>query len=235
MPLGIDVLARVYAFLIIGHVRAQESTVVIVGDETDLLTLAFLSQFLITMLTGYLAHLVFGKSAKREDRSAELLLGQHPEEIGLIFLGINGRGEKDMSVLFAYLRIVPGSDIIASVLIGNAHEFAPFDMTVAQDTRVRRTTGHVFVDEVPDDAALEGIPKIDYMMLKSHLLGVMLRFHDGLDGAAAFLFGETGLLDAVKGAEGDSHDFVALLQKKHSADGGVNATGHAEQNPWFCI
>ena len=135
-----------------------------------------------------------------------------------------------MSVLFAYLRIVPGSDIIASVLIGNAHEFTPFDMTVAQDTGVRRTTGHVFVNEVLDDAALEGISEIDYMMLKSHLLGVMLRFHDGLDGAAAFLFGETGLLDAVKSTEGDSHNLVALLQEEHGADGGVNATGHAEQN-----
>jgi hypothetical protein len=108
-------------------------------------------------------------------------------------------------------------------------------MTVAQDTGVRRTTGHILVDEVLDDAALEGISEIDYMMFKSHLLGVMLRFHDGLDGAAAFLFGETGLLDAVKRAEGDSHNLVALLQKKHSADGGVNATGHAKQNPWFCI
>ena len=58
--LRVHVLARAHAFLIIRHVRAQEGTVVVVRDETNLLTLTFGSEFLVAVLTGNLAHLVFG-------------------------------------------------------------------------------------------------------------------------------------------------------------------------------
>ena len=60
LSLRVHVLARAHALLIIGHVRAQESTVVVVRDEANLLALAFGSEFLVAVLTGNLAHLILG-------------------------------------------------------------------------------------------------------------------------------------------------------------------------------
>ena len=63
LAVRVHVLARVYALLIIGHVRAQEGTVVIVRNEAYLLALAFNRQLFVAVLTRYLAHLVLGEVA----------------------------------------------------------------------------------------------------------------------------------------------------------------------------
>ena len=66
------------------------------------------------------------------------------------------------------------------------------------------------------------------MVLKSHLLGIVLGLHNRLDGAATFLAGEAGFLDAVEGAESAAYDLVSLLQKEHGADGRIDAAGHSQ-------
>ena len=111
--------------------------------------------------------------------------------------------------------------IVAAHLVSQMEHLAPLDGAVAKDAGVRRPAGHILVDEILNDAPPESVAEIHDVVLKSHSLGVMLRLHDGVDGAAAFLFGEARVFHTVVGAERHAHDFIALLQKKHGADGGV--------------
>ena len=127
----VDILTRAYAFVIIGHIRAQERAVVIVRNETNLLALALDGQFLITVLTRYLAHLVFGQVSQRENSALELLLRQHPEEIGLVLFRIHRRTEEQVSVTLGDAGIVTRCDEITAVLVRHTHQFAPLDMAVA--------------------------------------------------------------------------------------------------------
>ena len=131
-----------------------------------------------------------------------------------------------MSVALGDAGVVACSDIVAAQFIRHAHEFTPLNMTVAQHAGVRRTACHIFIDEILNNAATESVSEIDDVMRKAHLFGIMLGFHDRLDGAAAFLLRQTGLLYTIEGAESDAHHFIALLQEKHGADGGVDAAGH---------
>ena len=148
----------------------------------------------------------------------------------LVLFRIRCRTQIDMSVALGDAGIMTCSDIVTAVLIRHAHQFAPFDMTVAQHAWIRRAACHIFVNEILYDTAPEGIAEIDDMVFKAHLLGIMLRLHDRLHGATAFLFGKAGVFDAVKGAEGDTHHFIALLQKKHGADGRVDAARHSKKH-----
>ena len=132
-----------------------------------------------------------------------------------------------MSVPFGDAGIMAGSDEVAAHLIGQVQHLAPFDGAITDDAGVRRTAGHVFIDEVLYDAAPEGIAEIDYMMLKTHAFGIAFGLHDGVDGAASFLFGDTRLFHRVVSTEGDTDDFVALLQEEHGADGGVYSARHS--------
>ena len=211
LALCVHVLARAYALLIIGHIRAQESTVVIVGNKAYLLALFLHRQLLVAMRTGYLAHLLFGQVAQREDRALELLFVEHPEEIGLIFLGVGRGAQKPVSVFLRDTRIVAGGDIVAAHLVGQAEHLAPLDGTVAHHTRIRRAPRHIFVDEILNHTPPEGFAKIDNVVLKAHSLSIPLRLHNRVDRAAPFLLGQTRVLHRVIGAESHTHYFVALL------------------------
>ena len=64
-------------------------------------------------------------------------------------------------------------------------------MTVAKHAGIRCPTGHIFVNKVLDNALLEGVTEVNDMMLKAHLLRIMLRLHDRLNGTAPFLLRQT--------------------------------------------
>ena len=132
-----------------------------------------------------------------------------------------------MAVAFGDAGIMTGSNIVATHLIGQMQHLAPFDGTVAKHAGIRGTTGHVLVDEVLDDAAPESVAEIDDMMRKTHAFGIALGLHDGVDRAAPFLFGDATLFHRVVRTEGDADDLIALLQKKHGADGRIDTAGHS--------
>ena len=133
-----------------------------------------------------------------------------------------------MPVALCNACVVTCRDVIAVHLVGQMEHLSPLDGRVTEDTGIGGTSRHVLVDEVLNDAASEGLAKVHDMVLKAHSFGVMLGFHDGVNSAAAFLFGDTGLFDGVIGTERNTDYFVALLQKKHGADGRIYAARHPE-------
>ena len=136
-------------------------------------------------------------------------------------MGVGSGAQEEVTVTLGDTGVVTGCNEVATHLVRQMEHLTPLDGGIAEDAWVRRSAGHILVDEVLNDAAPEGLAKVHDMVLKAHSISVMLRLHDGVDGAAAFLFGEAGLFDGVIGTERHTHDFIALLQKKHGADGGV--------------
>ena len=226
--LCVDEVARADETVVVRHVVAEERAVVVVSDEADLLGLFLLGECGIAMREGQLAHFEFGEVAQGEDCSTEILLGQHPEKIGLVLAGVCCGCEVSVSAEVADARIVACCDIGATEFICHAEEFTPFDVGVAEDAGIGRAAMHILVEEVADDALSEGVAEVDDMVLYAHFGCVVLGLHDAFDRAAAFLAGEAGFLDAVEGSESDAHDLVALLLKEHGADGRVYTAGHSE-------
>ena len=149
-------------------------------------------------------------------------------------MGVGSGTEVSMAVTLGDARVMACCYIVATHLVRQMEHLAPLDGTVAKDAGVRRPAGHILVNEVLNDAPPERLAKIHDVVLKPHALGIMLRLHDGVDGAAAFLLGDARVFHTVVGAEGHAHDLIALLQKKHSAHRGVYSSGHTQQNLRFC-
>ena len=221
---GIDVLTGLNALVVIGYVGPQEGAVIIVGDEAYLLALTFDSEPLISVCAGDLADLVLGVIAEGEDRATQLVFGEPPEEIGLVLAGVCCGAEIEVSVSFGDPGVVTGGNEVAVHLVSEVEHLTPLDGRVTEDTGIGGTSRHVLVDEVLNDAASEGLAKVHDMVLKAHSFGVMLGFHDGVNSAAAFLFGDTGLFDGVIGTEGDADYFVALLEEDHRTHSRVDAS-----------
>ena len=107
------------------------------------------------------------------------------------------------------------SDKIASLLVCEGEHLSPLDSVIAEDARIGRATGHIFIDKIGNNALPERFAEIDDMVLEAHAFGVMLRFHDGLDRTASFLFCETGVFHRVIGAVSDTDHLIALLYEEH--------------------
>ena len=112
-----------------------------------------------------------------------------------------------------YACVVTCRDIVAAHFICQAEHLAPFNRTITQHAGIRCPTRHVFIDKILYDAAPERLTKIDYMMLKTHLLRVMLGFHDRVYRTTPFLFGKARFFHRVIGAERNTDYFVALFQQ----------------------
>ena len=135
--------------------------------------------------------------------------------------------------MLADAGIMTGSNLRASVLPRCIEQSAPLDMTVAQHTGVRRTPVRILVNEVLNDMLAEGIAKIHNVMLKTHPLSVMLSLHDALYRAAAFLFRQTGLLDAVECTERNPHQVIALLFQEQGTNRRVYTSRHSYQHTFL--
>ena len=227
---GIDVVALANDSVIICHILTKERAVVVVGDEAYFLRLFLLGEGGITVLAGDDANLLFGEVAQRENGAAEVVLGEHPEEIGLVLAGVGRAGKIGVIAEGLDAGVMARGDIGTTKFICHAEHLAPFDVGVAENARVGRAAMHVLVDEIANDVFTERVAEVHDMVLEAHALSVVLRLHDAIDRAAAFLSRKTRLLDAVERAEGDAHDFVALLEEEHCANGGVDTAGHSEKN-----
>ena len=226
MPVCVHEVALRYVYALFG----KEGTVVVVRHEANLLTFGFAGQFLEPVVKSNLTHLGFGEPSKREDGAAEVVLGEHPKEIGLVFVRVHRPFEVCMSVVLSDLCVVTCGNIVAMIAVCQLHEATPFDVRIAEDTRVGRASMCVFADEIGDDMFAEGVAEVHYMVLKTKRLRHVFGFHDTFDGAASFLACETGLLDTVEGAVGDAYKFIALLKEQDCRDGGVDATRHSHKD-----
>ena len=82
-------------------------------------------------------------------------------------MGIHRVPKIDMSTVLSNLRIMPSGNIVAAILFSRLHEFAPFDVRVAQYTRIRRAPACVLVHEVIYDMFAEGAAKVEYMVFEA--------------------------------------------------------------------
>ena len=127
----ISLTINIFAFWNGYSLLGKESAIIVVRHEANLLALCFLAQCLKTVVKSNLPNLRLGQSTQRKYRVAEVLLGEHPEEIGLVLVGIYCRLEIHVSAVFGNLRIVPCGNIIAAILLGSLHEFAPLNVRIA--------------------------------------------------------------------------------------------------------
>ena len=208
-------------------------TVIVVRHETDLLTLFLLRQLHKAVVRRNLTHLVLSEAAQREQRPLQHFGSQLPQEIGLVFLGVNAFLEE---ITVAGLRdagVVAGGNIVAAQLVGHLQHPTPLDDGIAEHAGVRGPALQVLVDKILDDRSLEKVADIEDMVFEAEFLGQVFRLEDGIHGAAALLAGDAALRDLVEGTEGHADQLISLLHQQHSGDTAVNAAAHGDKYPFF--
>ena len=179
------------------------------------------------MVKSNLSHLCLGEASQRKYRAAEILLRQHPEEISLVLMGVHRCLEIHVSAVLGNLRIMPCGDIVTAVLLRRLHEFAPLNVRIAHDTRVRRATTSILAHEITNHMLTESVAEVQYMVLEAQRSSHTLRIENTLLGSAVkptpiasqggvgIGYGRLGIGNwgRVEGAESGTHEFVTLLQE----------------------
>src|SRR6185503_1698631 len=155
----------------LGEPLLQELEVGLPLDEADVLALALVRRRQ-AQRARLLAHLGLRAVAQREERSAEGLLGEPPEDVGLV-LGLVRRPLEGRPALRvgAAPRVVSGRDEIAIELARAAHQLPELEPVVALHAGIGSAAREVFPDEVLDHVRLEVLLEIQHVMREAHAAG----------------------------------------------------------------
>jgi len=102
-------------------------------------------------LRGYLPDLLFGVLSNREQYVIEGFTLYVKQSVRLVLIVIEPTTEVSNTVDGFEAGIVAGGDIIGIDKTGIFEQFAEFELTVANDTRIGGTSPAIFVDEIIDD------------------------------------------------------------------------------------
>ncbi len=214
-------VARVAAALL------EQRAVVAERDEADLLALRLVRRRQLE-LGRDLPHLRLRQVAEREARACQLVLVEHPQEVGLVLVGIGGAQEAPAAVAVLEPRVVAGGDRIGSVG-GQAavQQLVELDVLVARLARVRRGAVEVGVDEGVDHAFAELALHVEREERDLDQLGHATRVVGGVRRAARagelVAFRQVGVR-----AHPDADDLVLapLLGQERGGNRRVDATAH---------
>lgn len=213
----VDEIAAGYFGLQCRDTAFEEAPVVVVRDKADFVALGLAGEFKEAPFLRHFPDFRFPEMTERELGTRETFLGNAPEHITLVFPGIKASGDDVAAVFFPHIGIVAGGDKLAVELVGPAQQRVPFDVGIAEDAGVGRTTFQVFVGEMVDDIVAELIPDVEDVVRKTQLNGHVAGVVDAVEAAAAgFFFGAPGT-GVVPGFHRHADDFVALFVEE---DGG---------------
>jgi hypothetical protein len=148
----------------LGYLLAQEARHPALADEADILALALVCRDQAAAAR-FVAHLLLGQGADREQRMGELLLGEAEEEVGLVLGAIRRDGEHQAVEGLYDAGIMAGRDLGGAQPTGMVPERTELDRFVATDAGIGRLPLLVAGDEAVDDVPPELLLHIDHVML----------------------------------------------------------------------
>ena len=141
-----------------GPTSADETEVIVVGDEADLLAFRLVVHRQ-PLLAGQPADLRLGIIADREEHVGEQFGTQPEEHVGLVLARVVAACDPERAVVRAGdPGVMAGGDEIGPNLLAIRPELAELEPDVAHHAGIRRPAGHVLVGEVvldPPEVALE--------------------------------------------------------------------------------
>ena len=143
----------------LGCMLAQEATVIIVGHEAYLHALVSVG-YRQPALARHLPDLGLAVCAYREPEMPQLLLAQHVEHVGLVFLPIRSLLQAIDVVQQGDARIVARCQELCAHLLHVMQQEAETDLPVAGQARVGRPSPAVLGDEIIHHTGLELGPVI---------------------------------------------------------------------------
>ena len=217
----------------LGSPAPEESPVVVVRDEADLLALGRLGGGQAEP-AGLRAHLVLHERADGKAGGGQLLLGQRPEKVGLILPRVAAAPEQVASrrLVAGDARIVAGRHRHRVPRPRAGEQRAELDLAIARHAGHGRAARRVLARELLDDRRVELALAIENIVGNAELprdvprSGHRLRRAAGAEALGPLLRGAPG-----PDAQGHAHDVIALLDEERGGDGRVDASAHAHDQP----
>ncbi len=175
-----------------GDAVAQESPVVVVGDEADLLALRLVGRHQ-AQRPRLVAHRFLRQLPHGEPRRGELLLGERPEEIRLVLVGITAAPEQVTSrgLVASDSRVVTRRHRGRVPGAGAMEQRAELDLAIADDAGHRGPARFVLAREVLDHRLIELALGVEQVVRDAEAARHLARVVHALGGAAAPELGGT--------------------------------------------
>ena len=122
------------------HSPTQKASIVVVGNKADFVAFRFFGEFGIAHITSHLAIMWFVKLSNGKHRPSPVFLLQAPQNIRLVFVFVNAFRYDVPSIFKTLLGIMSRSNVLTIKCICSAEQCRPFDMRIAHDARIRRSS-----------------------------------------------------------------------------------------------
>ena len=165
----------------------QQAAVIAVGYEADLLALWLLCGHEATRTCNF-ADFWLRHAAQRESRPRDCSAVESMQEVGLIFLGVDGGAQspREPVIRDGTTRVVPsGNGITAEEGTPLTNECAELDRRVAANARARRLTALIRGHKRLQDGIGKLLLEVLDMKWDAEMVGNATRIIGGIKGAAA--------------------------------------------------
>ena len=177
------------------------------------------------VLFGDGAHLGLFQFAHREQAAGDLFAAHGVQEVALVLVRVQALEQLAAAVNIAAAHVMAGGDQVGAEHQRVVEERLELDFPVAQDVRVRRAPGLVLGQEVLEHVVPVLGGEVGRVQVDAQLVADGLRVREVFPGGA--VFGAVVLFPVL---HEQAFDLVALLLQEQGGDGGVHASGHADDD-----
>ena len=152
------------------------------------------------------------------------------EHIGLILLSILSFAQTVYSISAAVnSRIMPRCNAGCTEFLGFIEKSLEFNIAVADDTRIRRSSAQILVKKIIDDRMLKHCRKIHNIMWDpEYIRHTTCIIHTAQRTAAAVVRRCIAIL--IRKTHGNAYDFVSLLHEQRRSQRTVDPAAHCDHN-----
>jgi hypothetical protein len=168
-------------------------------------------------------HLFLGELPHRQQDSAQLVLAEHVQHIGLVLSHVATAPQLPNGTGPAHPGVMSCGYCVEAKLAGSRQEPVELQVGVASYAGVRRQPPSMSAHVRPYHLVLENLSKVKDVMSDAELLGYAAGVFDVRHRATARVAGPAPQL------HGGPDDFVALCQEERCRDRGVDPAGHGDQ------
>ena len=212
------------------QVTTKEIAEFALADKTDTGGVFFLRGDQI-QLFGDFTHLRLFKLAYREQALRNLFVAECIQEVALIFVAIQTAQQLAFAIHIGTTHVVPGRNIVcAQIFCGEFQEGFKFDLFVAQNVRVRGTTGFVLFQEKLEDVVPVFCSKVNGVQFNAQLIAHRLRIGEIRSSSAIFL-----AIIFLPVLHEQALHLIALLLQQVGGNGGIDTAGHADDHFFLAV
>jgi hypothetical protein len=204
---------------------AQQAAVIAIGHKTDLLALRLLRGHKATRTCDF-ADFWLRHAAQRKSRSCDCGAVETVQEIGLVFLAVDGGAQSPRAPVIrdSATCVVPsGNGIAAEEGTPLTNECAELDRRVAANAWARRFTALIGRNKWLQDGIGELLFKVLNVERDAKMIGNATRIIGGIKGAAALAM-SVALIGGAMQSHPYADNLMASFNQECGSDRRVNAT-----------